>query len=301
MLAEKTDILPFLRRHKQRLEKLLDKLLPLSPQQDRLAAAMRYSVLNKGKRLRPGLVYATGTALGVSLERLDAAALSMELIHCYSLIHDDLPAMDDDDLRRGLPSCHKAYDEATAILAGDALQTLAFQVLSDYELNPVGPYRQVTMITSLAKAAGYKGMVLGQSEDLLAENRLLQLPELMDLHQHKTGALFVAGVELAILASNDGYSNEQISALLNYAKYLGLAFQIQDDILDVISDTTTLGKPAGSDEKLNKSTFVRLLGLDGAKQELADNFAQALRALEPLKIDVQILRDLAEYLILRRY
>ncbi len=292
----------FIQQHKQLIEAYLMRMLPLKSSNS-LYAAMQYSVLNNGKRLRPILVYATGAALGVNIHALDAAAAAVELMHCYSLVHDDLPAMDDDDLRRGLPTCHKAFDEATAILAGDALQTLAFQILSDSELNLVSTEQQVAMINALSKAAGCNGMVLGQNMDLNAENCTLKLSELTKLHECKTGAMFVVCVELALIAATDGNfeHNQYTNSLLKFAQHLGLAFQIQDDILDVSGDSSIIGKAVGADAKLNKSTFVQLLGLDEAKKQVANNFACAGEALAPLNANGDILRALITDLIERRY
>lgn len=295
----KSDFAAFAQQQKPVIIDFLNKILPSSANGDRLSAAMRYSALNEGKRIRPLLVYATGQALNVEYTRLHAAAASVELIHCYSLIHDDLPAMDDDDLRRGVASCHKAFDEATAILAGDALQSLAFEVLGNAELNPVGAMQQAAMVVTLAKAVGARGMVLGQAQDLEAENRLLDLEELTTLHQNKTGALFSSCIELGLLASNQ-HTNQQLrQQLLAYSSNLGLAFQIQDDILDVIGDHKIIGKPVGSDQKLNKSTFTSLLGLEVAKQHAQHHFQLALDSIDELGDSASILRSLANYLVTR--
>lgn len=286
--------------YKQRIEAWLSKLLTFKPTNGNdLLAAMSYSVLNNGKRLRPALVYATGVALNVPLERLDAAAASVELIHCYSLVHDDLPAMDDDDLRRGMPTCHKAYSEATAILTGDALQALAFQILADPELNPISPQQQIAMVHGLAKAAGPAGMVLGQAQDLAAEHKTVALDELTTLHNNKTGALFRACVELSLIASDHKDEAKIRTALDGYAYNLGLAFQIQDDILDITSDDTTLGKPVGSDQALGKSTFPGLLGLSAARQKANDTFDKALVYLEQINSDTSELKSLANLLVIR--
>lgn len=289
----------FTQQKKSIIEDFLDKVLPSITNGRRLSEAMRYSVLNQGKRIRPLLVYATGYTLGVPDIKLHAAAASVELIHCYSLIHDDLPAMDDDDLRRGIPSCHKAFDEATAILAGDALQSLAFEVLADSELNPVSATQQAAMVITLAKAVGAQGMVLGQVQDLEAENRLLELGELTTLHRHKTGALFSSCIELGLLACDKPINQEIRQQLLTYSDNLGLAFQIQDDILDVIGDHQIIGKPVGSDQKLNKSTFTSLLGLDIAKEHAKHHSQLALQALDGLGSNADILRELANYLLSR--
>lgn len=286
----------FIRQQKPLIEAFLAKLLPDISASNRLSAAMRYSVLNGGKRLRPILVYATGEMLGVPQQKLHAIAASVELIHCYSLIHDDLPAMDDDDLRRGIASCHRAFDEATAILAGDALQSLAFEVLADAQLNPVSATQQIAMVISLAKAIGAQGMVLGQAEDLAAENNLLDLQELTLLHKHKTGDLFSACIELSLLASDKFNDQELRQKLLSYSYHLGLAFQIQDDILDVTSNTATLGKTAGADQKLGKSTFTSLLGLEEAQQHAAHNLQLAMQAIIALGNEADVLKQFAMYL-----
>jgi len=295
---ELQDLLP---EYKQRVEAWLSKLLSFkSTDGNDLLAAMGYSVLNNGKRLRPALLYATGQALGVPIKHLDAAAASVELIHCYSLVHDDLPAMDDDDLRRGMPTCHKAYSEATAILTGDALQTLAFQILADPELNPLSPQQQVAMIGCLAKAAGPAGMVLGQAQDMAAEHKALSVDALTSLHSNKTGALFRACVEMAVIASNQNNDVKLTTALNNYAHNLGLAFQIQDDILDITSDDATLGKPVGSDQALGKSTFPSLLGLSGAQQHANDILDKAILCLDQIDRDTTILESLANILVKRQ-
>lgn len=288
-----TDFLEFIKDRQERIAGICTKLLPVPSNNNRLSDAIRYSVLNNGKRLRPLLVYAVGEALQTPIEKLDAAAVSVELIHCYSLIHDDLPAMDDDDLRRGLPSCHKAFDEATAILAGDALQALAFEVLCDAELNPVTIERQLAMVQTLAKASGAAGMVLGQALDLAAEAKSIGLSELIILHQHKTGALFNACIELSFLASNYAANQELHQQLRSFGKNLGLAFQIQDDILDITSDTETLGKPAGSDQKLNKSTFPSLLGLETAQTQADYYLQQAIESIADLGEQAHTLKNLA--------
>jgi farnesyl diphosphate synthase len=292
----KPEFLEFIRDRQELVTSTCTKLLPTASNNNRLSAAMRYSVLNSGKCLRPLLVYAIGEALQTPIAKLHAAAASVELIHCYSLIHDDLPAMDDDDLRRGLPSCHIAFDEATAILAGDALQALAFEVLSDSELNPVGEMQQLAMVKALARASGASGMVLGQALDLAAEQKTIGLSELIMLHQNKTGALFSACVELGFLASSVCSDQKLHQQLQEFAKNLGLAFQIQDDILDVTSDSATLGKPAGSDQKLHKATFPSLLGLEVAQSQAEHYFEQATAAIAGLDAQAEILINLTMHL-----
>ena len=231
---------------------------------ERLFDAINYSVLDAGKRLRPALTYAVGESLGTPLSLLDAPAAAVELIHCYSLVHDDLPAMDDDDLRRGKPTTHIAFDEATAILVGDALQAMAFDLLS--QANELTCAQRLEMIRVLSRAAGANGMVAGQMRDMMSEHSPLTIDELRRLHQQKTGALIEAAVSFGGLASTN--ANEAIlHGLERYGAHLGLAFQIQDDILDVTESSAQLGKPQGSDERNDKTTFVSLLGLEAAKTE----------------------------------
>lgn len=291
----------YLEQNKHMIEDFLAKLLPTETVHNHLFSAIRYSVLNNGKRLRPTLVYATGQMLGISLDRLHAPAAAIELIHCYSLVHDDLPAMDDDDLRRGMPTCHKAFNEATAILAGDALQSLAFQILSDPELNPVPASQQVKMINILAQASGPAGMVLGQAQDIAAEDKALGLQDIITLHKNKTGALFNACIELAMFCAPSPIDEDTQSRLRLYAEHLGLAFQIHDDVLDVIGEENIIGKPIGSDQKLAKSTFTSLLGVDGAKQKALENLNLALQAIETFGDKSNMLTDIAKYLISRTH
>ena len=246
-----------------RIDTALDQILPpLNVQPSRLHEAMRYTVLAGGKRIRPLLAYATGEALGLDPALLDRPACAVEMIHAYSLIHDDLPAMDDDDLRRGRPTCHRAFDEATAILAGDALQTLAFQVLA--EAPGLNAEARVRMVSALARASGSRGMVGGQAMDLEAEGTPLDLVQLENIHIHKTGALIRVSVQLSVLA-HGALDAEHAERLDHYAKCLGLAFQIQDDVLDVEGDTAQIGKTAGRDQALNKATYPALVGLAEAK------------------------------------
>lgn len=267
-------------------------------QQPDLAEAMAYSIFNGGKRIRPTLVYATGEALGApDAAGLDTLAAAIECVHAYSLVHDDLPAMDDDDLRRGKPTCHIAFNEATAILAGDALQTLAFQWLA--EDPDLGASLKVALISRLAHASGMHGMVLGQAIDLGAVNRSLNVSELERMHQRKTGALISASVATAARICQA--SDAQIRALEHYGHAVGLAFQVQDDILDVTSDTVTLGKHSGADSKLNKPTYVTLLGLEGAQQRADELYKDALHAIERFDDSAHWLRALAGYTVMRRH
>nr|WP_288257509.1 farnesyl diphosphate synthase [uncultured Pseudomonas sp.] len=266
---------------------------------ERLYQAMRYSVMNGGKRVRPLLVYAACEALEGDLERADGAACAVELIHAYSLVHDDLPAMDDDDLRRGQPTTHKAFDEASAILAGDGLQSLAFEVLADHRRNPQDAETRLQMIELLSQAAGPAGMVGGQAIDLGSVGRRLDQQALEVMHRHKTGALIEASVALGALAS--GNTDELAhKALLQYARAIGLAFQVQDDILDVESDTATLGKTQGKDEAHDKPTYPALLGLDAAKDYALELRDQALHVLRPFGNSAEPLRELARYIVERR-
>ncbi|MGE8500669.1 geranylgeranyl diphosphate synthase type II [Ectopseudomonas oleovorans] len=266
---------------------------------ERLYQAMRYSVMNGGKRVRPLLVYAACETLEGDLERADGAACAVELIHAYSLVHDDLPAMDDDDLRRGQPTTHKAFDEASAILAGDALQSLAFEVLADRRRNPQDAEVRLQMIELLSRAAGPAGMVGGQAIDLGSVGLQLDQQALEVMHRHKTGALIEASVALGALAS--GNTDELArKALLQYARAIGLAFQVQDDILDVESDTATLGKTQGKDEAHDKPTYPALLGLDAAKDYALELRDQALHVLRPFGNSAEPLRELARYIVERR-
>jgi geranylgeranyl pyrophosphate synthase len=285
--------------YQRRVNQALDRYLPsaqTSPES--LHQAMRYSVMAEGKRIRPVLVYATGEALDVGLDNLDAAACAVEIVHAYSLIHDDLPAMDDDDLRRGRPTCHVKYDEATAILAGDALQALAFEILAKDGAPNVHPQQRLEMVSLLAAAAGSQGMAGGQAIDLASVGKQLAVEELEYMHLHKTGALIRASVTLGALAKPD-IERQLVTRLDEYARCIGLAFQVQDDILDVEGNTDTIGKPQGSDEAQNKPTYPMLLGLDGAKRVCAELHQQALEALQPLGDDGQALRLIADYIVSR--
>lgn len=266
---------------------------------ERLHRAMRYSVLGGGKRLRPLLTYATGEALKLPLDRLDGAACAVEFIHVYSLIHDDLPAMDDDDLRRGKPTCHVAFDEATAILAGDGLQALAFHVLAHDPTLDLPAENRLAMVESLAQASGSCGMVGGQAIDLDAVGRELDLPSLENMHIRKTGALIRASVRLACLATVPT-PTDKAERLDHYAKCIGLAFQIQDDILDEESDTQTLGKTQGKDRDHNKPNYPALLGLAGAKRKAAELYEESLESLGGFGSEAEHLRSLARFIIERR-
>jgi len=276
-------------------------IAPLPFQNTPLVEAMQYGALLGGKRLRPFLVYATGTLFGVSRETLDAPAAAVECIHAYSLIHDDLPAMDDDDLRRGQPTCHIKFGEANAILAGDALQTLAFSILSDAPMPEVTAEYRLAMVRELAFASGAHGMCAGQALDLAAEGRSVDLQALEQIHRHKTGALIRAAVKMGALSAGDS-GREWLPVLDSYAQSIGLAFQVQDDILDVVGDTATLGKRQGADQHLGKSTYPALLGLEQARVKARDLIADARRSLSLLaaqSLDTTALEALADYIIQR--
>jgi farnesyl diphosphate synthase len=286
---------------RERVENALDNWIPAKevlPGQ--LHDAMRYAVFNGGKRMRPILTYATGYALRVPFERLDGPACAVELIHAYSLVHDDLPSMDDDDLRRGKPTCHIAFDEATAVLAGDALQTLAFEILSRDESMIANPNARLRMISALAEASGSRGMVGGQAIDLACVGKDLNLAELENMHIHKTGALIHASVKLAAL-SCDSAASSHIERLEHFAKCLGLAFQIQDDVLDVESDTDTLGKTQGADQARNKPTYPSIVGLSRSKEMAREWVDHALTSLQDFDHHADPLRDLAQYAIERKH
>jgi len=289
----------FLQEHQSCVEAALDAWLPSADiQPEHLHEAMRYSVLSDGKRIRPVLVYAAGKVFGVNRNALDAPACAVEMIHAYSLIHDDLPAMDDDDLRRGRPTCHRAYDEATAILAGDSLQALAFHVLAHDSNMIIDAEQKIQMIDILAHASGSRGMAGGQAIDLAAVGKTLNITELENMHIHKTGALIRASVELGALSQPDvdAGSFEKVS---HYAKCIGLAFQVQDDILDIESDTETLGKPQGSDLQRNKPTYPNLLGLDGAKDVAKQLHEEAISSLSMFDESADPLRWIADYIVQR--
>lgn len=261
-----------------RLTAALDQWLPPANQHPgRLHEAMRYAA-DGGKRLRPLLIYATGEVLGLAPRTLDPAAVAIELVHAYSLVHDDLPAMDDDDLRRGQPTCHRKFDEATAILTGDALQTLAFQVLARDAAAGIEPLQRLKMIEVLAEASGSRGMAGGQQIDLEATGKTLSVAELEAMHIHKTGALIRGGVLMTCYAKSP-LESSQLEAIDRYGKALGLAFQIQDDILDVEGETGVTGKNIGKDHGRNKPTYPSVMGMSSAKLRAEDLFEQARGAV----------------------
>lgn len=284
--------------HRVRLEQVLSEALPLQEVgSSKLHEAMRYSALAGGKRIRPSLVYASGQALGISMPALDRIAVAIECIHAYSLVHDDLPAMDDDDLRRGLPTAHKAFDEATAILSGDALQAYAFDWLSE-PIEGVKAEQQLKLIKVLSVASGSHGMVGGQAIDLASVGVSLTEKQLEVMHAHKTGALINASVMMPSYCS-DHVSDAQRASLNSYANAIGLAFQVQDDILDIESDTETLGKQQGSDLAANKPTYPSILGMAGAKQKLELLHDEALTALSGFGSEADLLRNIARFIVKR--
>ncbi len=289
----------FLADCQQRLEQALEHWLPAATTHPvSLHAAMRYTALDGGKRIRPTLVYASGQAVGAEHTHLDAPACAIELIHAYSLIHDDLPAMDNDDLRRGKPSCHRAFGEATAILAGDALQSLAFYILTHDNAATPDTATRMRMIETLSLAAGSRGMAGGQSIDLDATGKQLNIAELEDMHIHKTGALIRASVMLGAICRIDS-ADEQLEKLDHYAKCIGLAFQIRDDILDVEGETRFLGKHAGMDEQLEKSTYPALMGLEAARQRATELHEDAMDSLAGFPASADPLRWISSYIIER--
>ncbi|HEX7026681.1 MAG TPA: farnesyl diphosphate synthase [Gammaproteobacteria bacterium] len=283
------------------VEQALDRILPSEKTAPTaLHQAMRYSVMGGGKRIRPVLVYASGLAMGIPLSHMHGPACAVELIHAYSLIHDDLPAMDNDDLRRGRPTCHKAFDEATAILAGDALQALAFEAILEDPLCADDDRSRIEMMRLLARAAGHAGMAGGQAIDLAAVNQQLDLEQLERMHRMKTGALIEASVMLP-LTGHLHVRQQERDSLGRYARHIGLAFQIQDDILDAIGDTETLGKTQGSDMAQNKPTYFSLLGLQGARNKLNEAHREAIQSLRDFDEKADLLRQIADYIVERTH
>ena len=286
---------------KQRLDASLQDLInDLPDAAPRLKESMLYALTNGGKRMRPLLVHLVGNMLDIPDNDQRAISMAIECIHAYSLVHDDLPAMDDDDLRRGNPTCHIAFDEATAILAGDALQTQAFSIVAEHPMSTFANHRRAQLVAVLARAAGYSGMCGGQAIDLAATGKQITLAELQHLHQLKTGALLTACVEMVCLVTEQLDSNHQ-QLLCRFANRIGLAFQVQDDILDVTASTETLGKPKGSDEARGKNTFPSLLGLDGARQELAKLHQEALQALDGLPYNTEYLVAFTDLMVSRSH
>lgn len=276
----------------------LDRCIDQSAASDRLQDAMRYSVLGGGKRIRPALCLAAARAVGQESDHALAPACAVELIHAYSLIHDDLPAMDDDELRRGRPTTHIAFDEAIAILAGDALQALAFGLLATG--SGLAGEARLAMVQELAKSAGHRGMVGGQAIDLESVGKTLTLAELETMHRHKTGALIEASVRMGALSA-ERVQPGALEALATYARVLGLAFQVQDDLLDIEGSTDVIGKPQGSDVARSKPTYPALLGLDGARRHLTELLRTAKASLEPFGPEADPLRAMADYVVARTH
>ncbi|MGY4677516.1 (2E,6E)-farnesyl diphosphate synthase [Pasteurella sp. P03HT] len=282
----------------QRINTFLAQQLSFDTAPSPLAEAMRYGVLLGGKRIRPFLVYATGRMLGAKLEQLDYVAAGLEAIHAYSLIHDDLPAMDNDTLRRGQATCHIAFDEATAILAGDALQAFAFDILT--QVPHLSAEQTLALVKTLSQASGIQGMCLGQSLDLISEQKHIGLDELEQIHRNKTGALLSAALKMGFICSPHFTDTTLEQHLQRYADAIGLAFQVQDDILDIEGESDVIGKNVGSDLLSDKSTYPKLLGLDGAKQKAKELYLVALAELEHLPFDTAALRAIAEFVVNRK-
>ncbi|MDP2760438.1 MAG: polyprenyl synthetase family protein [Sideroxyarcus sp.] len=324
----RADFQSWVAAHQARFEEVLRELLPraeIAPQ--RLHEAMRYAVLDGGKRVRPLLAFAAGELAGAEQGRADVAAAAVELIHAYSLVHDDMPCMDDDVLRRGKPTCHVQYDEATALLVGDSLQTLAFQLLAEHRLNGHARFphptplpqageganeslrefqvnddaaRQLEMIKLLAAASGSRGMAGGQAIDLASVGKSLTLPELEFMHIHKTGALIRASILLGAYCGSN-LNAGQFAKLDHFGKLIGLAFQVVDDVLDCEADTATLGKTAGKDADNDKPTYVSLLGIQGARDMAQRLHREALETLAEFGDSAQRLRELADFIVLRKF
>ncbi|MCG6975524.1 MAG: (2E,6E)-farnesyl diphosphate synthase [Acidiferrobacterales bacterium] len=288
-----------LRNYCNRLELALAARLPEEHSlPNQLHTAMRYSTLSGGKRIRASLVYATGQSLGAPLSALDIPACAVEIIHSFSLVHDDMPCMDDDDLRRGKPTCHKAFDEATALLVGDALQSLAFDMLATDPALAIDSERRLRMVGVLARAVGSYGMAGGQAIDIESVGQTLSPERLEDMHRRKTGELIHASVMLGALSAET--SGEAVLAALDqYGEAIGLAFQVVDDILDVTADTETLGKPQGSDQAQNKPTYPSILGLDAARNKAEELYQSALASLAPLGDNGTTLGEIADYIVHR--
>lgn len=295
-----TDFQDWARSRQVRIETSLQTLLPAADiPPERLHDAMRYTVLGGGKRVRPLLAFAAGELNNADEERVTIAAVAVELIHAYSLVHDDMPCMDDDVLRRGKPTCHVEYDQATALLAGDSLQSLAFQLLAEYRLAD-SPQMQLEMIKRLAQAAGSRGMAGGQAVDLASVGKTLSLPELEFMHIHKTGALIRAAVMLGAYCGSS-LNESQLTSLDHFAKCIGLAFQVVDDLLDAEATTATLGKTAGKDAENNKPTYVSILGSSRARELAEELRRDAYQSLEVFGATAERLRQLTDFIIHREF
>lgn len=288
----------FLEQCRQHIDCELERSIRNGAASPRLDDAMRYSVLGGGKRIRPALCLAAARALRSNQTKAVAPACALELVHAYSLVHDDLPAMDDDDLRRGRPTVHIAFDEATAILAGDALQTLAFGLLA--EAPELSDHQRMAMINTLVKASGHQGMVGGQAIDLESVGQRLTIDQLENMHRHKTGALIEASVRLGALTA-DAVTEQQLTQLASFASALGLAFQVQDDLLDIEGDTEVIGKRQGSDAAREKPTYPSLLGIAGARAHLNELLKQAHHALDDFGEEADTLRAMADYVVARSH
>ena len=295
-----TDFLEWSRERQQLVEVRLQEILPSAEiVPARLHEAMRYAVLGGGKRIRPLLACASGELANAALDRVLIAGAAVEMIHAYSLVHDDLPCMDDDVLRRGKPTCHVEFDEATALLVGDALQSLAFQLLAEYKLAD-DPAVQLDMVKMLAAASGSRGMAGGQAIDLDAVGKQLSVPELEFMHIHKTGAIIRAALQLGVRCG-PGLNESELQKIDHFAKFIGLAFQVVDDVLDSESNTATLGKTAGKDARSDKPTYVSAIGLQSAKvfaRELRDD---AIEALAGFGSRARRLRQLADFIVMREF
>ncbi len=295
------DLNKVLNHFSKRVEQFFEQHLPSENETPvTLHQAIRYAAMGSGKRVRPALVYSTGEALSIENSELDGIAAAIELMHCYSLIHDDLPAMDDDDLRRGKPTCHRAFGEATAILAGDAMQALAFSVITNKSIAGPADNTRARLAYLLATAAGSLGMAGGQAIDLAAVNQDISIDTLEEMHRKKTGCLIQACIHMTQICSPD-LSDDQRSNLLRFGEHLGLAFQIRDDILDVVSETAILGKPQGSDSQSNKPTYVSLVGLEEAETRCRDLLDQALECIQVFDDRAATLRSLADYIVCRKH
>jgi farnesyl diphosphate synthase len=283
------------------MERALAARLPQADQvPTRLHEAMRYSVLSGGKRVRPALLFATARTLGLSEDEVEAAACAVELVHVYSLVHDDLPAMDDDDLRRGRPTCHKAFDEATALLVGDALQPLAFQLLARDAALPADPAIRLRLVAMLSEAIGTLGMTGGQAIDMAVQGTQLGIEQVEDMHSRKTGAVIRASVLMAAECV-PSLDPERYAGLARFAAAIGLAFQIQDDLLDLIGDVSTLGKATGADQQRSKPTHPTIIGIPASQKRVRLLHDEAMSALEPFGASAATLRSLADWLLSRHY
>lgn len=293
------DLNAYLNAHNERINRALETILETSAKPDRILAAMTYSLMAGGKRIRPVLCLAAAEAVDADSQTVLSAACALEMIHTYSLIHDDLPAMDDDAMRRGQPTCHVAFDEATAILAGDALLTLAFQTLATIETrNADQAAKWLKVIGSIAHAAGYRGMIQGQMLDIASEGQQLTVDELESIHALKTGALIQASLGCGAILG--GANSEQIEMLKTYAQHIGLAFQVTDDILNIEGDPEILGKAVGTDQLRDKNTYPSLLGLQKSKEFARESVKHALQALESFDHRAEPLRAIASYIIERK-